>query len=258
MLHSRGQLNIHESICTYLPECPPAWQPVTVRHLLSHTSGIPNYTDFLEFETTEMNATTPEELVMRFRDLPLGYEPGTLYYYNNSGYVLLGIIIEQVSGQPYEEFLRTNIFEPLEMSHTGYDHNAGTIGDGQALGYRTPGVVAPFLDTSTLHAAGSLYSTVEDMYRWDRALYTDYLIPQPLIEEMFTPVQWDYGYGWKITTRHNRRALLHPGFINGFSTHMVRYPDERVFIIVLSNLEIANTPAISNHIAQLVFEGPQP
>lgn len=257
MLHHRGQLNIHDSICTYLETCPEAWQPVTIRHLLSHTSGLPNYTDFFEFELTEMVRTTPDELTARFRDMPLKSEPGALYYYNNSGYLLLGIIIERVSGQSYEDFLRANIFEPLQMDNTGYDHNSQRI-QSQALGYASPGIEAPFLDTSTLHASGSLYSTVEDMHRWQRALDTEQFIPADLRAEMFTPIHRGYGYGWKIGTLYQHRATWHPGFINGFSTYMARYPDDQVFIIVLSNMPVSSAQTIGEHLGRLIFAPPTP
>ncbi len=252
LLQARGQLTINDPICSYLPDCPQAWQPVTVRHLLSHTSGIPSYTDFFDYAQTEMLPTTPEELVARFRDLPLTSVPGEQYYYSNSGYVLLGIIIERVSGQTYEDFLRANIFEPLQMTSTGYDHNENAI-QGQANGYAAPGQPAPFLHASTLHAAGSLYSSAEDMYRWDQVLSTEYLIPADLIAEMAVPVQYDYGYGWKIGTTIGHRKLWHTGYINGFSNYIARYPDERVFVIVLSNLEISPSPTIGEYMAQLVF-----
>jgi CubicO group peptidase (beta-lactamase class C family) len=256
MLHAEGKLNINNSVCLYIQPCPPAWQPVTIRHLLSHTSGIPNYTDFFDFELSEMHNTTPNELIGRFRDLPLNYEPGTMYYYNNSGYVLLGVIIERASGQPYEDFLRANIFEPLNMENTGYDHNMNFIHD-QAIGYSTVGIEAPFIDVSTLHAAGSLYSTVEDMYRWEQALADNYLLPRSLRAEMFTPVHYGYGYGWRIGNLFDRPAMSHPGFINGFSNYMVRFPTTETFIIVCSNLEVAPAQSMAQHIASLIFQPPE-
>jgi CubicO group peptidase (beta-lactamase class C family) len=178
-----------------------------------------------------------------------------MYGYSNSGYVLLGVIIERASGQPYEEFLHTHIFEPLQMPQTGYDHNTEVIVD-QAQGYRAIKTPAPFLDTSTLHAAGSLYSTAEDMYRWDQALYTEQLIPRLLLDEMFTPVHYGYGYGWRISPPGMRRSFSHSGFMTGVSNFMARYPNDRVFILVLSNLEIANARGINQHIATLIFEPP--
>jgi CubicO group peptidase (beta-lactamase class C family) len=256
MLHAEGKLNINDTVCLYIQPCPPAWQPVTIRHLLSHTSGIPNYTDFFDFELSEMQNTTPDELIGRFRNLPLNYEPGSMYYYNNSGYVLLGVIIERASGQSYEDFLRANIFEPLNMENTGYDHNVNFI-HNQAIGYSTVGIEAPFIDVSTLHAAGSLYSTVEDMYRWEQALHDNYLLPRSLREEMFTPVHYGYGYGWRIGTLFNRPAMSHPGFINGFSNYMVRFPTTETFIIVCSNLEVAPAQSMAQHIASLIFQPPE-
>jgi CubicO group peptidase (beta-lactamase class C family) len=252
MLQEQGKLHIQDPICLYLQDCPDTWQPLTIRHLLTHTSGLPNYTDFIDYEDTEMLPTTTDELIARFRDKPLLFEPGSTYSYCNSGYVLLGVIVEQASGQAYEDFLQTHIFEPLEMHNTGYDHNVDVIRD-QASGYRAVNIKAPFLNTSTLHAAGSLYSTVEDMYRWDQALYTEQLISRPLLDEMFTPVLYNYGYGWKIDTLYGRRVINHTGFITGFSNYVARYPEENVFIIVLSNLEISWSQAIGEHLTRLVF-----
>lgn len=254
MLHARGQLSIHDSICRYMPNCPAHWAPVTIRHLLNHTSGIPNYTDFADFEQTEMLFTTRDNLIKRFKYLPLLFEPGALYSYSNSGYVLLGLIIEQVSGEPYEIFLQTNIFTPLYMVNTGYDQNRERIKPGQALGYTSVGVLAPFIDSSTLDAAGGLYSTIEDLYRWDQALYTEQLLPAALRDEMFMPDLNGYGYGWRIHEHDGRRAISHTGMINGFANYIVRYPEERLTIITLSNLQSASPWDISTYLAQLVLE----
>src|SRR5262245_53766625 len=185
ILQAHGQLNVQDSICAHLADCPDAWQPITIHNLLTHTSGLPNYTDFGDYEATQMLPTTPDELVARFRDRPLAAPPGTQYMYENSDYVLLGQIVERASGQSYADFLRAAIFDPLDMRDSGVD--AGSGGEGQAIGYRIPNELAPALDTSTLFAAGSLYSTVEDMYRWDQALYTTKLLPKPLLDAMWTP-----------------------------------------------------------------------
>ncbi len=254
MLHARGQLSIHDSICRYVPNCPVYWEPVTIRHLLNHSAGIPNYTDFADFEQTEMLRTTRDNLIGRFKHLPLLFEPGTLYSYSNSGYVLLGLIIERVSGQPYEIFLQSNIFVPLDMVNTGYDHNHEWIQPGQASGYTSIGILAPFIDSSTLDAAGGLYSTVEDLYRWDQALYTEQLLPTILRDEMFTPDLNGYGYGWRISNHNGQRTVSHTGMINGFSNYIVRYPDEHLTIIMLSNLQSANPWDMSLYLAQLVLE----
>jgi CubicO group peptidase (beta-lactamase class C family) len=252
ILQDRGQLNVRDSICAHLADCPAAWRPITIHNLLTHTSGLPNYTDFGDYDATQMLPATPAELVARFRDHPLLFPPGTQYMYENSDYVLLGQIIEQASGQSYGDFLRAAIFEPLGMRDTGVDPGQG--GEGQALGYRVPGELAPALDTSTLFAAGSLYSTVDDMYRWDQALYTTKLVPKPLLDAMWTPFMRDYGYGWWIATFNGHHEISHPGLIDGFATSIARYPDDQVTVIVLSNMSGADASSISNYIATMVFD----
>lgn len=256
-LHARNRLNINDSICTYLPDCPPAWQPVTIRHLLTHTSGIPNYTDFANFEQTEMYPTSVEHLIDRFEHEPLLFEPDALYSYSNSGYVLLGVIIERASGTSYAEFVEEQILKPLEMWNSGYDFNLDYVTD-RALGYAAVGQPANPIDPSTLYAAGALYSTVEDLYRWDQALYTEQLLSQALLDEMFTPHLGEYGYGWRISGNYGRRTLNHGGLINGFSNYMARYPDEQLTVIVLSNLQSTDAYGIGKYLAQLVFESQSP
>jgi CubicO group peptidase (beta-lactamase class C family) len=251
ILQAHGRLDVRDSICAHLADCPDAWRPITIHNLLTHTSGLPNYTDFGDYEATQMLPATPDELVARFRDQPLLFPPGTQYMYENSDYVLLGQIIERVSGQSYGDFLRAAIFEPLGMRDSGVDPGAG--GEGQAIGYRVAGELAPALDTSTLFAAGSLYSTVEDLYRWDQALYTTKLLPKPLLDAMWTPFMRDYGYGWWIATFNGHREISHPGLIDGFATLYARYPDDQVTVIVLSNISATDAPSISNYIATLVL-----
>ncbi|MFL5802149.1 MAG: serine hydrolase, partial [Roseiflexaceae bacterium] len=238
ILQTRGQLNVQDSICSYLDNCPDAWRPISIRHLLTHTSGLPNYTDLADYPTTQMQPTTPDQLVARFHDLPLLFPPGTQYLYENSDYVLLGLIVERASGQRYGDFLREAIFAPLEMHDTGVDQNNGAVA-GQALGYTQVGVPALALDTSTLFGAGSLYSTVEDLYRWDQALYTTKLLPQPQLDAMWMPYLREYGYGWRIGHLNGHRKISHPGLINGFANAIVRLPDDRVTVIVLGNLDSA-------------------
>jgi CubicO group peptidase (beta-lactamase class C family) len=251
LLQARGQLDVGASICGYLEGCPDAWQPITIQHLLTHTSGLPNYTDFASYDATQAQPTTPDELVSRFRDQPLLFAPGTGYMYENSDYVLLGVIIERVSGQPYADFIRSAIFEPLGMHDSGFA--AGAAGEGDAVGYRVVGEPAPPLDPTTLYSAGGLYSTVEDMYRWDQALYTTQLLPAPLLAEMWTPHAGNYGYGWRIDSVFGRRRIGHPGLMDGFQTMIARYPDDRVTIIVLSNMTGADVDGVSYYLASLVF-----
>lgn len=250
-LVAQDRLSISDPVCRFFNPCPAAWQPLTVRHLLNHTSGLPNYTDFPEFDATEQLPTTPQELVSRFRDMPLGFAPGSAFSYNNSGYLLLGLIIEQVSGTSYEQFLQQELFAPLGMADTGVDHNAGAITAG-AVGHAAPGVVSSFLDASTLFGAGALYSSAADLYRWDQALYGDSVLPAAQRAEMFTPGLSDYGYGWWVQEVDDRRVISHPGNIAGFSTFMARFPNERVTVIVLGNLVSVDGRGIAMNIAEMV------
>lgn len=248
LLQSQGKLTTSDSICDYLDDCPAAWKPITIRHLLNHTSGIYDYTDSLEYEVTEGQPATPQSLVARFRDQPLAFTPGDYYDYCNSGYVLLGMIIERVSGMPYSSFVRTAIFEPLGMQQSGYDAGESFATD-QAFPYRSAGVRATFLNTTTLYAAGALYSTVEDLYRWDQALYGEQLLPRALVDEIFTPGNGSYGYGWKVERPGGRLRISHAGNMTGVSNFLARYPEQRVTVIILSNMESANAIGISDYIA---------
>ena len=141
ILQARGKLNVQDAICTHLPDCPDAWRDLTIQHLLTHTSGLPNYTDFDSYEPSQMQPATPDLLIARFRNQPLLYPPGTTYSYENSDYVLLGRIIEQVSGQSYADFLHDAIFAPLQMRDSGVAAGLGS-GPGYAVGYSSVGVPA--------------------------------------------------------------------------------------------------------------------
>jgi CubicO group peptidase (beta-lactamase class C family) len=252
ILQARGKLNVQDSICSYLPDCPDAWRDVTIQHLLTHTSGLPNYTDFMTYEPSQMQPATPDQLIARFRDQPLLYPPGSTYFYENSDYVVLGKIIEQVAGQSYADFLQASIFAPLQMHDSGVAVGLGNQ-PGYAVGYGSVGAPAPPLDTSTLFSAGALYSTVEDMYRWDQALSSDVLLPAALRSEMFTPFLRDYAFGWRVDRPGDRLRISHPGLIDGFATYIARYPDDHVTVIVLSNLDSADAAGIGDYLASLVF-----
>ena len=167
MLYEQGLLDIDEMICQYLVDCPPAWQAIAVHDLLAHTSGIADLTMLPDFPDFKTEPTTPLQTLARFRDLPLEFAPGERWSYSNSNYIVLSAILEQVSGQRYEAFVEEHIFAPLGMVNSGYDHNDGET----ATGYLPDGSAAEFIDMSLPSGAGGLYSTVDDLYRFDRALY---------------------------------------------------------------------------------------
>ena len=252
LLQRAGKLRVTDSVCQYLPGCPPAWQPISIRNLLTHTSGLPNYTDFANFEETEPNPTTEDELISRFRDLPLVFAPGELYSYCNSNYVVLGALISRVSGVPYPEFLKSQIFEPLNLRDTDYDHGM-LAPEIRALGYYSPGELAPPHDMSTLDAAGALYSTVGDLFAWEEALYTNQLLRPTELTELTTPYRNNYAYGLKLQTINDAQVIGHPGLVTGFSAYVGRYPAARVTVVVLSNLQIAPAEPIANTLAGFVL-----
>ncbi len=190
MLQEQGKLNTSDSICKLLHNCPSTWQPITIRHLLTNTSGITSYTDLPNFrEKFSIRSLTHAELVDLFRDKPLEFTPGQKFAYSNSGYYLLGLIIEKASGKPYAEFLRDNIFVPLGMKNSGYD-DLHTLLSNRANGYEWAGksfTNARFIHMAIPYSAGALYSTTEDLLLWDKALYTEKLVSRKSLDEMFTP-----------------------------------------------------------------------
>src|SRR5215216_5171044 len=255
MLEERGKLSVQDSICKYVTDCPQAWQGVTIRHLLSHTGGVPNFTSFPDYAKTMTQPTTIDALIARFKDRPLDFQPGERWSYSNSGYVLLGYVIEKLSGKSYEAFMQENIFDPLKMAATGYDSPARII-KHRASGYQPSGNVminAPYLDMTIPHAAGALYSTVEDLYLWDQALYTEKLISKRSFDAMFTPVKNDYGYGWGINKQFGLTRIGHGGGINGFVTFIARYPEAKAVVIVLSNFAQANPQNIATELAKMAL-----
>ncbi|HSK71820.1 MAG TPA: serine hydrolase [Pyrinomonadaceae bacterium] len=258
MLQERGKLNVGDSICKYFSDCPAAWQSVTVKHLLTHTSGVPSYTSFPDFAKNAVLPTTAAGMIAQLRDKPLDSPPGEKYAYNNSGYFLLGLIIERVSGKSYADFLQENIFTPLGMKQTGYDSPRDVI-KNRASGYARQGgeiFNASYMDMTVPGAAGALFSTTEDMLRWDQALYTENLVSNKSLGEIHTPFKNGYGYGWSIGKRFDRQIIAHGGNIFGFATQIARYPADRLTVIVLSNVEGAPAGRIANDLAAIVFGAP--
>lgn len=260
LLEVQGKLKVTDRICAYIPQCPSAWAVITIKELLTHTSGIPDFLNTLpDFAGYAGPPLTPLQIIAHFRDVPLEFAPGTTWKYSNSGYFLLGYIIEQVSGLSYEAFLQKNILTPLNLSDTGYNHNS----NGVAIGYmditETP---AEPEDPSLPYAAGALYSTVEDMNRWEQALTTNALLPATSRAEMFAtqvaipdapPMDAGYGYGLVIGTDSGRPIIWHNGAISGFISIEARYPVDDVTVIILGNQENADVSTILEGISAKIF-----
>lgn len=263
LLQERGKLSVHDSIGKYLDNCPAVWQPITVHHLLTHTSGIPNMSSLPDWdEKHSFQPYTHREVIDLVRALPLHFSPGEKFKYSNSGYHLLGLIIEKVSGQSYYDFLQANIFTPLGMKHTGAPYpreqfmNRPQLVMNRASGYYwslNSFVNAHYENPLIPYSAGSLYSTTEDLLLYDKALTTTKLVSQKSLDAMITPFK-NAGYGWEhISQKFNRTIIGHAGSGTGFSTYFMRVPSERVTIIILSNSDEASASKVAYDLAAIVF-----
>jgi len=264
ILQERGRLNVNDPICQYIRDCPEAWETITIHQLLTHTAGIPDrlpYSEPVSFEWT------PDEVVATFENEALEFTPGTQYDYCNPCYILLGQIIVQASGETYASFMAENIFEPLGMPNSGYDP-VGQAFDHPANGYfiHNGEMIPSTIDnTSVAYSAGGLHASVEDLYIWDQALYTEQLVSWESLEAIFHPYipvpfeeyGGDYGYGWFITEHAGHRMITHGGLMCGFTSFIARFPNERVTVIVLSNVRDGNSEKgnIALEIANLLFAG---
>jgi CubicO group peptidase (beta-lactamase class C family) len=255
-LAEQGKLSLDDPISKYYAAAPPAWAPITLKHLLTHTSGIPSYTALPTwFAQLSRDEKSPEQIIELTRDKPLEFKPGEKFAYNNTGYVLLGYVIEKVSGQAYRNYLKANIFEPLGMKDSGYDISAEIL-PRRAAGYELMGgkiTNTPYLAMSQPYAAGSLYSTVDDLLKWDLALRGGKVIGPASVKAMFTDYGFKYGYGQFIETRDGRPYWSHGGGINGFITSFGRYPDDGVTIVVLSNLTRSDMARVAFDAGDLYF-----
>jgi CubicO group peptidase (beta-lactamase class C family) len=253
MLQERGRLRVDGPVCEYLDDCPSAWRPITIHHLLTHASGLVHLDELPGLVPTIGVKRSVPDLLGLFRDAPLRNPPGGPFFYSNAGYDLLGAVVEKVSGQPWGAFLRASVFAPLGMADTAYDPELELL-DRTAVGYvrNRAGNVSLVRVNPVAHAyaAGGLQSTVEDLYRWERALATGRVLGDASREAMFTAqTVFGYGYGWQISTPMGRRIATHSGHLNGFSACVTVYPDDDVYLIALSNL--GDQPICSMIIAPL-------
>ena len=254
-LQEKNLLNVNDSISKHIPDYPEIGKQITIHHLLTHTSGIPNYTSFPDYEETMMIPSSVEITINKFKDKPLEFTPGEKFSYCNSGYILLGYIIEKIYVKLYETYLQENIFQPLEMKNTGYDHYSQII-KNRASGYYMTGngsINAAYIDMCNGYSAGALYSTVEDLYLWDRALYTEKIVSKTSLDNAFTPFLENYGYGWLLTEVFNHKVVGHNGAINGFVTNIDRYINDDICIIVLSNNGFSMINVITKDLAAILF-----
>jgi CubicO group peptidase (beta-lactamase class C family) len=255
-LVEQGKISVSDPVSKYYAAAPKAWEKVTIKHLLTHRSGIPSYTSLPGFfEKESRTDRTPDEIIGLTRDMPLEFEPGAKFAYDNTGYVILGYIIEKLSGQSYADYVRDHVFAPAGMTHSGYEVSSA-LPAGYAQGFAILNdnwVKAPPLSMTLPYSAGSLYSTVDDLLRWEQALFADKVVSKASREEMMTDHGNGYGYGLTMWKLEGHSAVSHSGGINGFSSYLIRFPDDGVTVAVLSNLGGAPVDTMSEEIARAYF-----
>lgn len=267
-LQEQGKLGLDDEVTKYLPDYPTHGHRITIRQLLNHTSGIKGYTELPEFATLSTRKLPRDSLVALFASKPLHFAPGEALVYSNSGYFLLGLVIEKVSEVPYEEYVRKNLFEPAGMSDSRYCSERAVV-KRRAHGYdMSPlGLLrAAYLDHTWPYSAGSLCSTAWDLVAWNQALHGGKILSAASYRELVTPdtlndgTRLRYAKGLVVDSMLGRRVIQHGGGINGFLTDLKYFPDDTLTIAVLINTAGPVAPgAISRSIAEVIFgKGAQP
>ena len=256
MLAEEGKLSLDDKITKYFLDGPAAWNNITVRHLLTHTSGMTDYPDDFDLRRDY----TEDELVQRIKAIPLAFQPGEKWSYSNLAYVMLGVLIHKVSGKFYGDFLQERVFQPLGMSTTRVISETDIV-PNRAAGYRlvngqlkNQNWVSPSLNTT---ADGALYLTVYDAAKWDAALYGEKLLKRSSLETMWTAVKLNdgkthpYGFGWALGEVRGHRVVEHGGAWQGFKAQISRYLDDKLTVVVFANQARANPAKIAHGVAAL-------
>lgn len=278
ILAERGKLRYEDPLSSFFPEFPPYAQRITVRHLLQHTAGLPEYDDLFvasgridgfwprsaKSRPSAFEPTSKDVLRLLAQQKELQFAPGERWQYSNSGYVILAQIVEKASGQTFAQFLQQEIFQPLGMKRSRlYDETRPTIGK-RATSYRLAanGVYRDidYAPQNAVYGGDNIYSTIEDMYQWDQALYTENLVRAATLREAFTPGRLNdgtatrYGFGWGLQEALGREALAHGGSWLGFRTYILRFPDQRFTVIVLANLAEFEPDVIATEISRIYLD----
>jgi CubicO group peptidase (beta-lactamase class C family) len=257
LLEERGKLSVDDPLRKHVPEAPETWNDVRIHHLLTHTSGIFSITSLSDFNELKVRRLRPEQSMRSVYGRPLEFKPGESYRYSNSGYLLLAMIIERAGGQTYEEFLRRNIFEPLAMRDSGSESTPAIVArraSGYSPSFNGPANAA-YVDMNVPIGGGSLFSTVEDLHRWNLALFGGKLLSPASLKKMTTAVLKGYGYGIAVSEENGRKRFGHDGGIEGFNSTLLYYPDSRMTVVVLSNLNTRDTGRIARDLAAVAHNG---
>ena len=255
-LQEEKKLSVSDKLSKYFPGYPKG-DSITIEQLLTHTSGIYNYTNDGKFMANEVTKPANREMMMAlFKDKPLDFSPGSSWSYSNSGYSLLGYIIEAVTKKSYEQAVRKYIFTPLKMTHSGFDFTHLKSNE-KAIGYfklnDKEKVEAPIVDSSVSFSAGAIYSTIGDLYLWHKALQKNSILSREQQEKAYTPVKNRYGYGWSIDSIEGKRRVSHGGGIHGFITTIARVPEDDICIVLLSNASNTTVGEISKSIFAILY-----
>ncbi|MBT8399018.1 MAG: beta-lactamase family protein [Rhodothermia bacterium] len=256
ILVERGALSLEESLASVFQEMPSYAEPITIHHLLRHTSGLLDYESQIP-DTATVQVLDSDVLQMMLQADSTYFPPGSQYRYSNTGYAVLAMIVEKRSGMSFPEFLRENIFEPVGMNNTvAYVNGVNTV-PHRAFGYKVDGDDITFSDqslTSAVLGDGGIYSSVLDLARWDEALYHESLIPQRVLDEMMTPGMENYGYGFRIDEWEGRKRVHHTGSTSGFRNVIQRFTNDRVTVIILTNRSEPDVAPLANQIANLFLD----
>jgi D-alanyl-D-alanine carboxypeptidase len=266
MLAEEGKLSVDDDITKHLPDYPTRGNKITIEHLLTHTSGIASYTSLPHFHANMTQDRTVAQMIDLFKSEAFDFAPGSQYRYNNSGYFLLGAIIEKVSGQSYAQFVERRIFVPLGMNDSYYEGHARRKAPVAAGHMRVENGYGPArpLSMTLPYAAGALVSTVDDLARWDAAIASSRLLKPASWNKAFTPYRLpdgkevNYGYGWEIAKVQGAQMVGHGGSINGFSTYALRMPAQKLYVAVLTNSDSGpvNPAVVARKVAGLAIGKP--
>lgn len=265
MLMEQGLLTLEDSLTKYIPDYPPIGNKITLHHLLTHTSGIKSYTEMEKWRKVWRTDMNTDEMISLFKDEPVDFVPGEKWHYSNSGYFLLGVIIEKVSGMTYGEFVTKRIFEPLQMNNTFYGSHSRII-PNRARGYQRSNALrnAEYLSYTQPYSAGAIMSTADDLYTWHQAIQNHVLLKEETLKKAFTNYTITnghptyYGYGWMIDEINGSQTREHSGGIFGYSSNSIYLPQEDVYVVVLSNCNCNSPVEISIRIAASTIGKPYP
>lgn len=253
MLVDRGKLSLEQRITDVFADFPEYGRGISIRNLLQHTSGLIDYEDFVP-EDSLVQVSDGGVLDIMRQQSTVYFEPGTQHRYSNSGYAVLAMMVAEVSGQSFAEFLHDNIFEPLGMHATVAHQNGVSTVSNRAFGYTVDDSGVSGSDQSPWSAVlgdGGIYSSLNDLFKWDQALYTERLIPAALFEQALTPNLENYGFGWRIDDFHGYRRMCHDGSTSGFRNFIQRFPEQRLTVIALTNRRDPEVDPLAEAVARL-------